>query len=785
MLKNYLKSAFRNMLKYKGFSTINILGLTIGIAVCFLLSLWIKDELSYDRFHTDADQIYRFRWEGKFGDNSWDTPMTPLPLGNAIRGQFPEVDKITQFTPTTFTLQKGEDFIREGGVYLVDEYFFDVLTIDVLAGDITSMLDNPDGILLTDEMAAKYFEGQADYEAILGQTLSTGNDRLLQVVGIFKKLPTQSHMEINFISPIDFDVYPEWRRTSWGSGTLFTYFKLNESNTPDQLSNKLNTYVAENVIDDGFSKEGNYTRFPFDAITDIHLEGRRTNVLIFSIIAVFILLLACINFVNLSTARAITRAREVGVRKVLGSSRQQLIQQFFSESTVYVLLAVILGVALASVTLPYFNELTGKNLEIDLLNSPFIWVFMSVLIVVTAFLTGAIPAFVLSSFLPTKVMKGQLIGSGGKNRFRQSLVVTQFCISSVLIIGTLVVKDQLSYLQEQPLGFDKEQVLLVERARSLGDNFDLFMDRMEELPFTNAVSAAHYMPGGYFDSSTFELEQPANYEETSLTYNVVDVNFIESLSLEVIAGRNFDANLASDSSGYILNEKAVEKLGWQDPIGKTMNGWNTDAGRVIGVVKNFNFSSLHDPIDPIVLFMHPMNLRNIIIKLNPGTTQEQISQIQKEWKTLAPAAPFEFSFLDENIQALYEEERQMSISLTLFSSLAIFIACLGLFGLAAFIAEKRTKEIGIRKVLGATVGSIVSLLSVDFLKLVFIALILAIPIAWYFMHQWLDNFAYRVNISWWIYVIAGITALLIAFVTISFQSIRVATSNPVKALRNE
>lgn len=785
MILNYLKSALRQMKKHKGFSIINLAGLTIGIAVCFLLLLYIQDELSYDRFHQNADRIYRFQWEAKYGDNSWKIPQVPMPLTDLVKNDFPDVEAITQFFPGGFTLKKGEDLVREQNGLFVDEQFFEVFDITTIAGVSKTAMENPNALLLTEGMAEKYFGVKDNYQSVIGKTLETSDGNLLEVVGVVKGFPLQSHLQFDYIGAIKRITFLENRKTQWGSASVYTYFLLNENAEIAALDAKVQTFVDENLSSEERMKGGNFTRFPTEAITSIHLSARMQYIWIFSLIASFILILACINFINLTTARALTRAKEVGVRKILGSTRRQLIQQFFSESTLFVLGAMVLGLFLTRFSLPYFNELSNKELSLALFQSPTMLLLLVGLILITAMLTGAIPAYFLSSFIPAKVIKGSLTQVRGKDRLRQGLVVFQFCISSVLIIGTFVIQDQLKFLQNKDLGFNKEEVMVIQRATALRQNYDPFLEQLQQLPFVKQVSTSLYLPGDSFDSTLFEPEQPSNYENTSLTYNHVGSSFLDALELEMTEGRFFNPDLSTDSSSFVINEKAAEKLGWDNPIGKKLTYGGQLTGPVIGVVKDFNFSSLHEEIKPIVLLLRSFNLSQIVIRLEKGTTRDQIQAIQKEWKTMAAGAPFQFTFLDEQIQRLYDAEERVSLSFTVFSILAIFIACLGLLGLASFTAEKRSKEIGIRKVLGASVANIINLLSKEFLKLVLIALVIASPIAWYGLNQWLENFAYHINIQWWVFMLTGSLAIIIAFLTVSFQSLKVALANPIKALRNE
>lgn len=791
MIRNYLKIALRNMAKYKGYTFINTLGLTIGIGVCLLILMWAKDELNYDRFHTNSDRIHRALWEARFGDNEWKLPLVPVPLAPTLEREFPEVEKVTQLYQGGFTFKKEQELIREKQVLFVDEAFFEVFTVNFKAGDSKTALQGPNGLVITEETAKRYF-GEQD---AMGKTLVQNNGELWKVTGVVNSFPDQSHMNFDFLASLKNLPHIERRKEQWSSAAVYTYFLLQPGASADVLQTKLKSYVAQNIAGEESKQGNNYTSFPFQALEDIHLHsqleyelgtnGNIAYVYIFVIIAIIILLLACINFVNLSTARAMTRAKEVGVRKVLGSQRYQISQQFFAETLLQVVIAVLGAILLVEVGLPYFNHFAGKNLALNIFKSPFVWLLLSGLTLSTTLLAGLFPAIYLSSFMPVKVLKQQFMKVKGQNWLRQGLVIAQFSISACLIIGTLVVKHQLHFLQNQRLGFDKEQVLILNRTFALGNQFNTFIEQLHALPEVEKVTAANNLPGKEYDSTIFLPEQPANYKETSLTYSFVDANYVETLDLEMTQGRNFSPDLSTDSVGCLINQAAAERLGWANPIGKQLHMAGRPKGNVIGVVKDFHFRSMHNAVEPLVLMLGSWRLQHIAIRLKSNDLAKSIANIQGMWKDFKVNTPFEYTFLDEDYQKLYEGEQRMGQVFIVFSILAILIACLGLFGLASFLATQRIKEIGIRKILGASVQGIVGLLSKDFLKLVGIALLIASPIAWYLMNQWLQDFAYRIDLQWWHFGVAGLLAIIIAFVSVSFQSIKAAIANPVEALKYE
>jgi putative ABC transport system permease protein len=792
MFKNLLKIAFRNLLKHRGHAAINVVGLSVGMAVCFLIFLWVKDELGYDRFHSKADRIYRALWEARFGDNEWKIPLVAVPLAEAFEKEFPEVESTVRLYSGGMTLRHGDDYVREQNCLFTEESFFEVFTVDFISGNSETALRDPESIVLTEETAQRYFPNRNP----LGQTLQQNDGRLYRVTGVVKSFPPQAHFHFGFLASIKTLQRFTGRQQHWGSASVYTYLVLRPDASVAALQAKLQTYIDKNVAGESFSQPGNFTRYPLQPLRDVHLRshlqyelepnGNQAYVYLFSVIACFILLLACINFVNLATARSLQRGREVGIRKVLGSQRSQLIRQFLVETFVHVGLAIFAAVVLAELTLPAFNHFAGKQLASDFFESPLAMMILAGLALVVTLLAGAYPAFFLSSFRPVQALKGPLTIRGGKDWLRQGLVVVQFCISIGLIAGTLVVRSQLHFIQNKRLGFDKERVVIVHRAGALGNQHAAFRDRLVSHPLIVNATAAQNLPGQEFDSTVFSPEQPANYQHTSLTYAQVDENYADVLKLRIVAGRNFSTAFATDSSAFLINQAAAKALGWRDPLGKRLSG-NAVEGPVIGVVEDFHFESLHHEVKPILFLFNPAiaGPPYLAVRLHPGNVSEGIAAIRGLWKEFAPNTPFEYSFLDQDYQKLYDTEQRVGQVFTAFSVLAILIACLGLFGLASFMAEQRTKEIGVRKVLGASVQNIVLLLSKDFTRLVVVAFVAATPIAWYAMNRWLQDFAYRVQVNPLIFILAGLLALVIAWLTVSCQAIKAALTNPVEALRYE
>ncbi len=793
MFKNHITVAIRTLLRHKVYSFVNISGLAVGIACCMLILLFVQDELSYDRFHKNANQIYRVLWDGRYGDNEWTIPYVSVPISETLKEQFPEVVHSTRLRRESQTIHRESNYVIEKNFYYAESSFFDVFTIPFISGDPATALNSPNAVILTEQSAQRYFPNRDP----MGQTLELNDGTSLQVTGVVKEFPPQSHFHFDFLAPLETLPIIERRKSAWGSATVYTYLVLKDGASASELQTKFTAYVREHILSKMPPMPGYHTNYLIQPLTDIHLHSNlkyeitaNSNIMyvyIFSLIAIFVLLLACINFVNLSTARSSTRAREVGVRKVLGSHRSQLIRQFFSESTICVAFSSILAIGMCELGLPLLNSLANKHLTMGSLVAPHVLIGLFALIIAVGLSAGMYPALYLSSFWPVTALKGSI--SSGKAYLRNGLVIAQFCISISLLVGTLVVRDQLHFAQNKHLGFDKEHVLVLQgipRTMTSPRQAMTFRDQFETLPQVATASLNTGIPGRDFDSMLFVPEQPANYEKTSLTYTLADEKYVEALNIEIVEGRNFSpAEHATDVSAFLVNQSAVKALGWQTALGKKLKRGSGIEGTIIGVVSDFHIGSLKQEIEPLVLpYLHrsPMYLA---IRLHPGNVAEAISAVEETWKKLAPNQPFSYTFLDQDYARLYNREQQMSHVFQIFSGLAILIACLGLFGLAAFTTQQRTKEIGIRKILGASVSGIVCLLSKDFLKLVLIANLIAWPIAYYAMNQWLQSFAYRINLSISTFILSGLIALFIALLTVSYQAIKAARANPVEALRYE
>nr|WP_293841066.1 ABC transporter permease [uncultured Arsenicibacter sp.] len=811
MLRNYLKIAWRTLRKQQGFTVINVSGLALGIACCLLISLYVLDELSYDRFHTKADRIYRINSDIHFGGNDMHFAVAPDPLGAALKKDYPQVEAYTRLHQRGTWLVKRTDEVQsrsEKDILFADSTVFDVFTLPLVAGaEPKRALASPNAVVISESAAKRYF---GDQQAV-GKTLTFDNRLTFTITAVMRDMPLNSHFRSDFLLSMQNDDYP-WGQ--WLSVNHHTYIVLKPGTDPKVFERNfdqvIKTYAGPQVKQvlgstlEEFTKTGNYMRFWLMPLTDIHLRSKQTvelgansdiqYVYIFSAVALFILLIACINFMNLATARSSKRAREVGVRKVLGSERSQLIGQFMAESILMTTLSLVLALGILTTVMPLFNDLTAKDLTFERLLTPRMLAGIALLPIVVGVLAGSYPAFFLSSFRPVSVLKGTVKNSLKSLNLRSGLVVFQFATSVLLIVGTLVVYRQIHYIQTKKLGFDRDQLLIINEVYGLGNSGpETFRKEVLQLPGVVAGSLSGFLPtpSNRNDSGFFPEGESDPAKSLNMQSWAVDYDYVKTLGMDIMQGRNFSRSFGTDSAGIILNETAVKILGVKNPIGMRIYRFNDPEGKthknytVIGVVKNFHFESLRSNIGALSLVLEP-NTTSAAFRLSKtADVPAIISQIEAKWKKMAPGLPFNYSFLQDNFDQVYRAEQRIASVVLLFSVLAILIACLGLFGLAAFMAEQRTKEIGVRKVLGASVTSVVALLSKDFLKLVLIAIVIASPLAWYVMNQWLDDFAYRITIDWWVFVLAGILAIGIALLTVSFQSIKAALINPVKSLKSE
>jgi len=806
MVKNYLKIAFRNIIRNRIISSVNILGLAIGLAVCLIIMLFVQQERSYDRYNSKADQTVRVFFEGRIqGEELKEANVMP-PVAAALLDEFAEVEEAARLRVAgTPRINYEEQSFNTHEVVFADNSFFSVFDLPWLEGNKETALVEPNTVVISKVVAEKFFGA----ESPIGKTLMFKDwNESFEVTGLIDEVPENSHFHFDLFTSMA--GMPDAKVPSWMVSEFYTYLVLKKGYDYRALEAKLPVIFekyagpqlqkAMGVTLEEFTGQGNNLALKLQPLTDIHLRsdfafdlaphGNISYVYIFTAIALFMLLIACINFMNLSTASASKRAKEVGVRKVIGSKKGDLVYQFLLESLLMAIIGLLLAIVLVKITLPYFNEIADKNLTFKLFATP--WMIPSLLLVgiIAGVLAGSYPAFFLSSLHPNKVLKGNFRSGKQNGRVRSGLVVFQFFLTTTLIISTLVVYQQLQFIQNTQLGFDTDSVLVVPELWSLNDKEVAFRQVIEQDPRIVSTSYSGYLPVGSSFNNNFFLNPINSTSKTvkTLRYDV-DENYIPTLNIEMIAGRNFSNQLSTDSSAIILNESAVKAFGWQnDALGQALTYTNNEGQKtnyqVVGVVKDFHFKSLHERITPLVMVLGG-NSGAAVMKVKTTDLSGLLADLKKSWTSLTSETAFNPSFFDDRIYETYQAERRVSIILNIFSGLTIFVACLGLFGLTVFTTERRQKEISVRKVLGATLTNIVGLLSKDFLKLVLIAFALAIPVAWYLMQNWLVDFAYRIELKWWFFAIAGLIAISIALLTVSVQSVKAALANPINSLKNE
>ncbi len=805
MFKNDMKMALRTIKHNKGYTLINMTGLAVGIASCLLILLYVKHELSYDRFHENAERIVRIGMRAEFGTNNFIIADGPAPLAETLRTDLPEVVDSTRLFSVRQTYLGYEDkqFKEEDFVY-ADPNIFDIFTLSLIAGDPETVLAQPGSILITPAIAEKYF-GSMD---VLGKVLQGEDDQSFKVTGIMQELPDNSHFRFDLMaSSVG---YPPSEGSQWIDNGVFTYVLLAENIPVSQLDAKLpeltKKYVEPTIQEgfgmsfDKFLETGNFFGFHTQPLLDIHLHSQVSNdwetsgnydtVLIFAAIALLILIVACINFTNLATARASKRANEVGVRKVVGSYRRQLVQQFLTESLFLSALAFSIALVLVRISLPGFNKLMDKEITMAMLGTWYIPPLLIVFAFGVGILAGVYPAFMLAAFRPAAVLKGKIQSSLRGRRLRNGLVVFQFFTTVILFIGTILIFNQLQFMRDKDLGFDKEHIVVVQNAHMIGDQQEAFKAELSKNP---NILGASYSATGPFMSLTAQIFRKEG-QDIQTTYTLVNIetdhDYLDTLRLEMKDGRFFSRDNTTDTSAIILNEAAVRAMGLEEPvIGKQMQ-MLSDEGQsftIIGTLKDFHMQSLHEAIRPMVMTLkqpdRPVSL--LSLRISPGKTVDTLAYLEEQWKAFGPVQPVDYVFMDERFERGYETEIRTGNVFSAFAGLAIFIACLGLFGLASFMAEQKTKEIGVRKILGATIPGILALLSKEYVKWLVLANLLAWPLAYYALHKWLQNFAFRTSITVWPFLLAGGAALAVALLTVSYQSIKAALAQPIKSLRYE
>ena len=815
MLRNFFTIALRNCWRNKATSLIHILGLALGIATFLLIVLFIQHERSYDRYNKQADKIARVTFHGQMNGNDVREATVMPAVGADLQREFPEIQAATRIVSQGFhRISYGDRTFREDALAFVDSNFFRVFTLPLIEGDPRTALQQPNSVVITRAVAKRYF-GDEDP---MGKVLEFKDDKeAMTVTGLIDRVPDNSHFHFDLFGSMA--SYPDSRSPTWLTSGYYTYLVLPANYDLKKLEAKLPAAVEKymspqlkaslGVTLSQFRANGNNLNLELQWLTDIHLHSNLAGELqppgdiryiyIFSVVGAFMLLIACINFINLSTASAGKRAREVGIRKVLGSFRSQLIGQFLAESLLLTLVGMVIAIGLVYAFLPFFNAITGLELSLNLSTGSWLFPALLATLLITGLLAGLYPAFFLSAFNPVTVLKGLFTPGKKGATLRSTLVTFQFFISICLIIGTAVVYQQLSYIRHKKLGYDRDQVLVVQETYWLGNNQPYFRDQLLQNPRIAGISASGYLPAGQTNNSTF-IFYPDGLKD-QLVYSsqyAVDEKYVPTLSIQVIAGRNFSRDFPSDSNAALINETAAIKMGWITP-GRPYDAAgllkhsitqkdNTGIGKsyhVIGMIRDFNFRSLHELITPLVMTLDTAMGGDLIIKTRTTDIAGLVTTIGKSWAALHPGMPFSYTFLDDRFNNMYKNERHIGLILGIFAGLTIFVACLGLFGLATFTAERRTKEIGIRKVLGASVGTIVALLSKEFIRLVGIAFLIAAPVAWLVMNRWLRDFPYRISIGWWVFVLAALLAMAITVLTIGFRAMRAATANPVDSLRTE
>ena len=788
MFKTYFKLAYRNIIKDKGYSTINITGLAIGLASSILILLWVQNELSYDKFHKNAGQIYRIASD--FGDSKSAANSAGMPAG--LKAQMPVVKNVVRIQPANTTLlETGAKKFQEDGVFYADASFMDVFSYPLVEGDRATALKQADGILITQDMAKKYF-GNVDP---IGKIIRKDNHENVVVTGVLANIPANSDLQFDFVLPMTSlaRTNTDLKNNVWDNFNFWDYIQLDKNFDPSVA----NVSGLEKQIDQIFQKHSPGTKalFYLQPLTKIHLaperlgdmpgHGNAQYVNIFFIIAILILLVACINFMNLATARSARRAKEIGLRKVAGAVRGQLILQFLSESVLISFLSLVLAIVIVRASLPVFNELANRKLAIDVSDVK-LWLSLFGIALLTGLISGSYPALFLSGFNPVKVLKGNVKSMGGNLLFRNALVVIQFMVSIVLLVGTVVIYNQLKFIRDRDPGFEKANLLYVPMTGDIWGKQQAFKNEIARNPLTSDFAVISDLPTN-LGSWTLSVGWDGKDPHSQMSFPVIAVNedFTHTFRVKVLNGRSFSRAFKTDSNNYMINEKMAGIMGLNanTAVGKSLTLWG-NKGTIVGVVQDFNFKPVSQAIEPLVMPLNKMG-GFVVVRTLPGKTNATIQALAKISQELNPAYPFKFDFLDQDLANLYKGEQKMGNIFSLFALLGVFISCLGLYGLSAFMAEQRTKEIGVRKVLGASVLNLVYLLSSGITRLILIAIVIAIPLSWYAVNSWLSGFAYHIHVGWLVFFTASLAALGIAWLTVSYESIKAAIANPVKSLSTE
>lgn len=788
MLKNYFKIALRNIIRHKVYSSLNIAGLAIGMACCILIMLWVQHELSFDRFHTNAPHIYRLT--ANAGD--FKAAVSPAGMGEGLQAQLPEIRAVIRVSkpmPGLFEAGSNRKF-EEKRVFFVDSNFLQEFSFPLISGNAATALQRPDGILITEAMAKKYF-GTQD---AMGKLIRVDNHDQFIVTGILANVPSNSHLQFDVILPMSFLAKTDYdlKEKRWGNFNFYTYLRLDKKATTASLPD-LTGRIQQLFL----RHEGKDSKIDFhlQPLTDIHLHsdlqidlpghGNIQYVNIFFLVALFIIAVACINFMNLATARSANRAKEVGLRKVVGAARYQLVLQFLGESLIMSFFSLFVAILIVSIVLPAFNGLADKNLSLHLLDGKPIAGLLAIALI-TGLVAGSYPALLLSGFKPVKVLKGKLRLGRGNLLFRNSLVITQFVVAIILLAGTAFVYQQLQFIKNKNLGYEKSNLLYIQMTGEIWGKQQALKTALQQSPLTSDFSVISDPPTA-LTTGTMDVQWAGKDPQSKVVIPSMDVDehFVDLFKMKMLSGRHFTTTFNGDSSNFVINETAMRLMGLNagNAVGKLLD-YNDTKGVIIGVVKDFNYKPLQYSIEPLVLRLNRYG-GVVVVRTSPGNTEATIKALSKVYAALNPAYPFSYNFLDKDLDNLYRGEQKMGSIFNLFAILAIFISCLGLYGLSAFMAEQRTREIGVRKVLGASVTGIVYLLSTGFTRLILVAIAIAIPLSWYGISRWLEGFAYHISINWIVFVLASLAVLVIAWITVSYESIKAAIARPAVSLKAE
>jgi putative ABC transport system permease protein len=804
MLKNFFIVAFRNLTKNKGYTVLNILGLSAGLTCFAFIAVWVKDELSYDRFNEKADRIVRVVGKVTTASEVFEHAVSPVPMAQAIKKDYPEVENTVRFEKDDAIVKYGDVQFSEQRILLTEPSFFDIFSYHLTQGDVKTALNEPYSIILTESMAKKYF-GSADpvnKSLILFLYDSTAKGMPYKITGVMPDAPLNAHFTFNFL--VSFKTLevadPESiTQDGWGNNSYYTYLLLRNKADIPKLAAHLPEFTERHIGKEMKKWQMRYD-YTLEPLKDIHLHsnvryeieptGSIQYIYIFSAVGLFILLIAGINYMNLATARSVQRAKEVGIKKVLGAVKWQLIFQYMMEAILVSFISLLLAFLFTALLNPLLQQLSGKNLSV--FRSPALIILLVAVSLFLGIVSGIYPAFFITSYKPANVLKGSFKSSAGAVWMRKTLVVVQFTISVVLIVGILVVNSQLSFIQHKDLGYKKDALVALNTNdnKDVAAGYDAFKNALLSNPLISGVTTSgSLLVGGLGNGGATTVTGDGKPVVSSIYRLRIGNNFMDVYQMKLLSGRNFSNNVLADTASFILNEAAVKSFGWgtaENAINKPFRTGGMN-GKVIGIVKDFHFNSLQHTVEPLAIQVSNSGrgFGKITVKIDIGKPGESISWIAQNWKKYFPGSLLEYDFIDKKLNDQYQAEDRFARFFLYFSLLSLLIACLGLFGLTAYATQQRTKEIGVRKILGASIPGIAALLSKDFLQLVVVAFILAIPIAWYAMYNWLQNFAYRVTIGWWIFAVAGVTAFLIALLTISFQAIKAAMANPVKSLRTE